>query len=157
MKRTILGVLFFLIFSVLAYSFIHYFWGHGNVLTIRRISLEVELAHNDYLRKEGLMGRTELDWNKGMLFIFPEENIQSFWMKNTLIPLSVAFIKNDGEIIQITHMQPDHFDGKLDTYSSQEKVRYALETNMGWFEKNGIQVGDVVHFSYSIKKMKGEY
>lgn len=164
MKRTLFILHYsfnlFLIFSalcVVGYYFMKISFGHQYVLTIRGVSLEVEVAHNDYLRKVGLMGRTQLDWDKGMLFIFPESAIQSFWMKNTVIPLSIAFINTQGKITEIFHMQPDRWDGNLATYSSKEKVNYALETNMGWFEKNGIMPGDAVHFSRAIQKMKAEY
>ncbi|MBI2646736.1 MAG: DUF192 domain-containing protein [Deltaproteobacteria bacterium] len=102
------------------------------------------------------MGRQYLDMDQGMLFIFREEDIQSFWMKNTLIPLSIAFIKANGKIIQIAKMAPDKWDGKLANTISKEKVKYALEVNQGWFDQNGIREGDTLHLSYSIKKLPVE-
>jgi len=103
-----------------------------------RVELEVEIADDDRERQRGLMERTELAENAGMLFVFEQEQQLSFWMKNTLIPLSVAYIDSDGRIIDIQDMEP------LDTTShpSAEPARYALEVNQGFYEERGIEVGD---------------
>ena len=94
----------------------------------------------------GLMNRDALGSDDGMLFIFPQEQILSFWMKNTLIPLSIAFIKIDGRIVQINSMKPY----SLDSHFSHEKVKYALEMNDGWFTKHGVDVGDLVRIPLTL-------
>ena len=94
-------------------------------------------------RAVGLMDRKHLGKEEGMLFIFEEEGYHSFWMKNTLIPLSIAFIDKEGRIVKITDMKPL----TLTSHPPPKPVLYALEMNKGWFFKNGIKVGDVVRFS----------
>jgi hypothetical protein len=142
----------FLILIWLAYYFIERPASGRYFLTIDGSTLEVEIADNPYLRRQGLMGRQLLSENRGVLFIFPMEVIQKFWMKNTIIPLSIAFIRNDGHISQILQMKPDSWNGILPEYRSNEKVRLALEVNQGWFEKRGIQTGHKIYFSHSIQK-----
>ena len=100
-------------------------------------SLIVEVASDDSSRKLGLMNRESLPESRGMLFMFRTVREQSFWMKNTLIPLSIAFISDEGEILQIEHMKPNDLNGT----GSKHKVQYALEVNKGWFERHGIVPG----------------
>jgi uncharacterized membrane protein (UPF0127 family) len=87
------------------------------------------------------MYRRSLGENEGMLFIYDSPRMLSFWMKNTRIPLSVAFLDGSGKIVQIEHMRP--YDS-ITRHSSSRPVQYALEMNRGWFERNGVGVGDVV-------------
>ena len=103
-----------------------------------RTEVEVEIADDDNERQRGLMGRTELAENAGMLFVYEAEQPRSFWMKDTLIPLSIAYISAEGWIVDIQDMQP------LDetSYPSAEPAKYALEVNQGFFRERGIQVGD---------------
>jgi uncharacterized membrane protein (UPF0127 family) len=89
------------------------------------------------------MGRKHLAKNEGMLFIFERQDYHGFWMKDTLIPLSIAFIDKDGRIVSITDMKP----GTLDSHIPPRPVLYALEMNKGWFSSHGIKTGDVVKFS----------
>lgn len=103
--------------------------------------LKVELADTWELRARGLMHRTELCQQCGMLFQFEQERLISMWMKNTLIPLDVAYFKQDGEIIDIRQMQP--LD--LTSVPSSEPVYYALEMNQGWFAANGVKEGDYIN------------
>jgi uncharacterized protein len=103
----------------------------------------VEVAKTVEERAVGLMGRTSLGKEEGMFFIFEDEGIHGFWMKNTLLPLSIAFIDREGKIIWIADMQPL----TLSTHNPPGPVLYALEMNKGWFAKNGIKVGDMVRFS----------
>ena len=156
MKKNLLTVLIFVFLAVAIYFFVEVPFSKKHIVIIRGASLEVEVAHNEYLRKAGLMGRSYLDMDQGMLFVFPQEDIQSFWMKNTLIPLSIAFIKANGKIIQISKMVPDKWNGKLANTISRERVKYALEVNQNWFENNEIKEGDTLHFSRSIKKLSVE-
>lgn len=156
MSRKLLTAFVFILLAIGIYFFVEVPFSKKHIVTVRGASLEVEVAHNTYLRKAGLMGRQYLDIDQGMLFVFPQEDIQSFWMRNTLIPLSIAFIKANGKIVQIAKMAPDKWDGKLANTVSKEKVKYALEVNQGWFEHNGIKEGDRLYFSRSIKKLPVE-
>jgi uncharacterized membrane protein (UPF0127 family) len=112
-------------------------------LYIHHKEIWVEVAKTPEERSLGLMGRKHLAQDEGMLFIFEAEDYHSFWMKNTLIPLSIAFIDRDDRIVWVTDMKPL----TLDSHVPPKPVLYALEMNQGWFSKNGIKVGDVVRFS----------
>jgi uncharacterized protein len=105
-----------------------------------RVPVEVEIADTEAERQTGLMGRTILPEDAGMLFVFEGEQTLSFWMKDTLIPLSIAYIDSQGRIVDIQHMQP------LDEtpHISVAPAQYALEVNQGFFEERGITVGDTV-------------
>ena len=105
-----------------------------------RTQVEVEIADDTAEQRRGLMERTELAENAGMLFVFDREAPRSFWMRNTLIPLSIAYIASDGRIVDIQDMQP------LDdtSHPSAEPAQYALEVNQGFFAERGIEVGNVV-------------
>jgi uncharacterized protein len=102
--------------------------------------LKVEVAATDADREKGLMFRRSLGANEGMLFIFTEPEYHSMWMKNTLIPLSVAFVDKEGVILNILDMEPQ----TLDTHMSAGPSIYAIETNKGWFAQKGIKAGDRV-------------
>ena len=102
--------------------------------------LKVELAASDPQRTQGLMFRKSLGKNEGMLFVFDEIEYHSMWMKNTLIPLSVAFVDAKGEILNVLDMEPL----TLDTHTAAGPARYAIETNKGWFAEKGIKAGDKV-------------
>ncbi|MCL2600563.1 MAG: DUF192 domain-containing protein [Treponema sp.] len=104
------------------------------------VSLVAELAITDQERATGLMHRTGLPDGEGMLFVFGRYQRLSFWMKNTVIPLSIAFITSDGSITEIRDMRP--LD--LTPVVSTRYVRYALEVPQGWFGRVGIRPGDVV-------------
>ncbi|MCF6158179.1 MAG: DUF192 domain-containing protein [wastewater metagenome] len=121
-------------------------------MSIGGIELEVELAITPEEHTRGLMHRTTLKNNEGMLFIFPKETVLSFWMKNTSIPLSIAFIKADGRIIQIESMKPY----SLDTHISKEKVMYALEMKDGWFKTHNVGEGDRVKIP-TMRRAGSEY
>lgn len=107
-------------------------------LKVGKADIFVEVAATPAEREQGLMNRDSLGWNRGMLFVFPEEEPMSFWMKNTLIPLSIAFAGTDGVITQITDMKPL----TENTHRSSKPGRFALEMNQGWFQDRGVQVGD---------------
>jgi uncharacterized membrane protein (UPF0127 family) len=104
------------------------------------VSLAVELARTNEERARGLMGRKSLRDGEGMLFMFERDETLSFWMKDTVIPLSIAFIASDGRITEIRDMRP--LD--LSAVQSRRSVRYALEVPQGWFERTGIRTGDVL-------------
>jgi len=104
------------------------------------IAVTVEVSDSPEERMKGLMFRRTLDWNEGMFFVFDKEETLSFWMLNTPVPLSIAFIDDDGVIIDIQDMDP--YDATR--YRSKGRARYALEMNRGWFTMNGICVGERV-------------
>ncbi len=99
--------------------------------------IRAEIASSPQERATGLMFRTSLEPNHGMLFVFPEKAGHCFWMRNTLIPLSIAFLDDDGTIVNIVDMQP-HSEA---SHCPLRAVRHALEMEQGWFAKRGIQPG----------------
>jgi uncharacterized membrane protein (UPF0127 family) len=102
--------------------------------------VKAELARTPEERSQGLMFRKRLADGEGMLFIFERDEALSFWMKNTLIPLSIAFIASDGRIIDIKDMRP--LD--LSSVKSSRSVRYALEVPQGWFNRVNVRPGDKI-------------
>lgn len=99
-----------------------------------------ELAETTATRSAGLMYRTHLPENNGMLFVFPESGVHCMWMKDTVIPLSVVFLDETKKIINLAAMVP----GTLTPHCSAGASKYALEMNIGWFEKRRIKAGDAV-------------
>lgn len=116
-------------------------------IKINEISLSVELADEAHERALGLMYRQELCEQCGMLFRFERIRVASIWMKNTYIPLDVAFINAFGRITDIKALEPQD----LTSVPSSVPVLYALEMNQGWFAKNGIKVGDTVEIPQHLK------
>jgi hypothetical protein len=110
-------------------------------------ALEVELAATPDARVCGLSNRVALPDNSGMLFIYPTLRLRTFWMKNTFIPLSIAFLDDSGLVISIQHMTPMQTDER---YRSPQSVRYALEVNQSWFAEHGIGVGDIVEMKLPV-------
>ena len=100
-------------------------------------NINAELASTPQQREIGLMFRTAMPANDGMLFAFEQPGQQCFWMRNTLIPLSVAFIGDDGSVVNIDDMKPRTDD----SHCSAKPVRFVLEMNEGWFAKRGIKAG----------------
>jgi uncharacterized protein len=111
----------------------------------RTIKLTIQVADTPKKREKGLMFVEKLPKNEGMLFVFPVKTYDGFWMKNTLIPLSIAFLDSDGKILRILDMVPCKED-ECPTYDPELSYYYALEVNLGWFEKNQIKEGDFVQF-----------
>ena len=99
--------------------------------------ITAELASTPEQREIGLMFRPSMGANDGMLFVFDRAGQQCFWMKNTLIPLSVAFVADDGSSVNVEAMKPQTLDG----HCSTQPVRFVLEMNDGWFAKRGIKPG----------------
>ncbi|HZX27288.1 MAG TPA: DUF192 domain-containing protein [Telluria sp.] len=102
--------------------------------------IQAEVALNDQQRQQGLMFRDKMAQNAGMVFVFDDLNQQCMWMKNTLLPLSVAFIDAEGKIVNIEDMQPQ----TLDNHCSAKPVKFALEMNLGWFAKRHIKPGTLI-------------
>ena len=107
----------------------------------REAVLPVEIARTPEARAQGLMGRERLGANAGMLFVYEDDARRFFWMKNTLIPLSLAFIDKRGEVLEIIHLQPHRPGTRIPSYRSRNKVRRVLEVNQGWFLRNGFGLG----------------
>ena len=109
-------------------------------VNIEKLLSNMEIADNYSKRKKGLMYRDNIDKDFGMLFIWDKEEIQCMWMKNTSIPLSIAFIKEEGVISDIYNLYP------FSTLSvcSTDEVKYALEVNRGWFKEKEINRGDTL-------------
>jgi len=99
--------------------------------------IQVQLAQNFEQRQIGLMWRKEMPQNEGMLFIFEQPAEQCFWMRNTLLPLTAAFVADDGTIVNLVDMKPMSDD----SHCSKKPVRFVLEMNQAWFAKRNIQAG----------------
>lgn len=112
------------------------------IISVDGIDIEVEIADDTDSRRTGLMNRKFMEENHGMLFVFESDQKLSFWMKNTLIPLSIAYVSSTGIIMEIYDMKPE----SLRPVESINSVRYALEMNKGWFENNGVNTGDFIDF-----------
>jgi uncharacterized protein len=108
----------------------------------KRVEVLVEIADGPFERMRGLMYRTALGRDRGMLFVYEEEQELSFWMRNTFIPLSIAFIDSERRIVDIQNMRP--LDDRPPHYVSSEPAQYALEVNRGFFEQRDVIVGDRV-------------
>jgi uncharacterized protein len=116
----------------------------GPQLNLQRIKIsagmhqiDTQLAMTPIERQIGLMNRPSMPAHEGMLFVFDEPTRQCFWMKNTLLPLTAAFVADDGTIVNLVDMKPQ----TLDSHCSTKDVRYVLEMNQGWFAKRGIKAG----------------
>jgi uncharacterized membrane protein (UPF0127 family) len=99
--------------------------------------IDVQLAMTPEQRSTGLMYRREMPQQEGMLFVFEQPAPQCFWMKNTLLPLTAAFVADDGTITNLADMKPQ----TTNSHCSTKPVRYVLEMNQGWFSKRGIKAG----------------
>ncbi|MBI4972185.1 MAG: DUF192 domain-containing protein [Candidatus Omnitrophica bacterium] len=136
MKQILIALLIFLIL------------GNGCALSsepkskirIKETVLTVEWARSDAEKTKGLQGRFFLGEDEGMIFDYGQEKMLSFWMKDTHIPLSIAFIDSKGVIQEIANMKPN----SEEPHRSAKKVRYALEVNQGWFDRHHVQVGDYI-------------
>lgn len=99
--------------------------------------IDAQVAASPEQRSTGLMFRKDMPPSEGMLFVFEQASVQCFWMKNTLLPLSAAFVADDGTIVNLADMKPQ----TTDSHCSTQPVRYVLEMNQGWFGKKGIKAG----------------
>jgi uncharacterized membrane protein (UPF0127 family) len=99
--------------------------------------IQAQVAATPQERAVGLMFRKDMPVNEGMLFAFEQPSEQCFWMKNTLLPLTAAFVSDDGTIVNLADMQPQ----SLASHCSTKPVRFVLEMNKGWFDKRGLKAG----------------
>lgn len=111
----------------------------------RSLFIDVELARSEDEQALGLMFREKMEMNQGMLFIFPKQEIRSFWMKNTIISLDMLFVTEDLKIVTI-HKGTIPFAEK--SYTSSEPVKYVIEVNAGYCDQNNIKTGDKVQLNY---------
>jgi uncharacterized membrane protein (UPF0127 family) len=102
--------------------------------------IHAEVAATEAQRQQGLMYRKKMEPNEGMIFLFGAPATVCMWMKNTHIPLSVAFLDDDGKIVNIEDMQPN----TTDSHCARKTVRYALEMNLGWFKQKNIKPGAMI-------------
>ncbi len=109
--------------------------------------IQAELAADDATRQRGLMFRTHMPAEQGMLFVFEQKQTHCMWMRNTLLPLSVAFLDDEGKIINIENMAPQ----TENNHCASRPARYALEMNQGWFKTRNAQAGQ------EIRGVKGLY
>lgn len=120
-------------------------WAQGNPqMHLQRVELSagmhrinVQVAASPQERQIGLMHRREMPQHEGMLFVFEQPATQCFWMRNTLLPLTAAFVADDGTIVNLADMKPE----TEDSHCSARPVRYVLEMNLGWFAKKGVKAG----------------
>ena len=99
--------------------------------------IDAQVAQTQEQRSIGLMYRTEMPQHEGMLFVFEQPATQCFWMKNTVLPLTAAFVADDGTIVNLADMKPQ----TTDSHCSDKPVRYVLEMHQGWFAKKGLKAG----------------
>ncbi len=99
--------------------------------------IDAQVAQTPEQRQVGLMFRKDMPQSEGMIFVFDQPTRQCFWMKNTLLPLTAAFVADDGTIVNMADMKPQ----TLESHCSDQPVRYVLEMNKGWFAKKGIKAG----------------
>ena len=122
-----------------------------NTVSINGKKINVEIAKTDAEREKGLMNRNQLDADSGMLFVFEKAEIQTFWMKNTLIPLDIIWINSSplgvNKIVEITTLDPDS-PSYTPQYTPENKANYVLELNAGAVNENGFKIGDKVKINY---------
>ena len=123
------------------------------VLVIEGVKLVVEMAESPEAHSRGLMERQSLSEDEGMLFVFEKEQILSFWMKNTYIPLSIGFFDRNKNLIEVLDMDPPRslLEKEMKKYESKAPARYALEVKQGWFKRKGLVPGKVKPFELRAK------
>ena len=139
--------------KLLSFSFLIFFnisAESKNFIFLEKYLSQIEIVSDPQDRKTGLMNRESLPDDSGMIFVWDRSKVQCMWMKNTSIPLSVAYIEGTGEIIDIYDMVPL----SRKSVCSRKPALYALEVNQGWFEKNELYVGDFINISSVIQNAK---
>ncbi len=109
-----------------------------------KAKIDIQIAASDFDRELGLMYRKHMDENQGMLFVFPQEDIQNFWMRNTFIPLDMIFVNSKNQIVTIQHATQTLSD---QTYSSTAPAQYVIEVNLNFTDKFNIKVGDKINWT----------
>lgn len=118
-------------------------------ISIQGKIITVELADNEEKSQLGLMYRTKLNENEGMLFVFDDESVKKFWMKNTFIPLSIGFFDRNKTLVDVQDMEPvkSELQTNIPSYESKKPAKYALEVTRGWYKKHKIKLGSKFSFS----------
>jgi uncharacterized membrane protein (UPF0127 family) len=124
-----------------------------NKLRVGGIVVSVEVASTEMAREKGLMFRESLPRDGGMLFIYPHPRTLSFWMRNTLIPLSIAFFDDDGVIVNTLEMKPGI---EVPPYRSEKPCRFALEMATHWFSDHGVKAGDRIEIPAHLLQLQAE-
>jgi uncharacterized protein len=106
-------------------------------LSAGMFQIDAQVAQSSEQHSTGLMFRREMPQHEGMLFVFEQPTVQCFWMMNTLLPLTAAFVADDGTVVNLADMKPQ----TTDSHCSEKPVRFVLEMNQGWFAKKGIKAG----------------
>jgi len=138
MKGIFLGIMFFFVLNCVQVKQ----EPPKKIVKIKDSIVNVELAQTPSQRQTGLMFRTNMLTNQGMLFIFDKPEVPSFYMKDTLIPLDILFVNSKGKVVSIQSMAPLN---EIKLYSPDEPIIWALEVNLGWAKKHKIQIGDKVY------------
>lgn len=153
-KRPFYWISVFLVISLTAiiiYQQYNNFVGENTIIIYTgagKTRIRVEYAATAEKQKQGLVGRASLPKNSGMIFIFPDEKIREFWMKDVLIPLDIIFINTNGRINEIVTIKPCIEDVETcPIYTSKEPARFAIEVNVGFTAKNRIIEGDILEIS----------
>jgi len=128
---------FFLVFFISSNTF------SADEIKINNLLSNIEVASNPNDRRKGLMFRKSLPEDHGMFFVWEYRKRQCMWMRNTYIPLNVAYIDTKGKILEIYEMLPL----SEDSICSKKRVKYALEVNLDWFKRNNVQVGDQINIT----------
>ena len=156
-KHYILGlIIIFLIFLFVGLSFNKKCEKKDDsicLIPFNNLSLTVKIAYSKERQAQGLMNVKKLKDNEGMIFVYDEPSYLSFWMKNTLIPLSIAFVEADGRIAEIYDMKVEgnKKDYEFPVYQSPTMVRYAIEAPLGWFTLNNIEKNDLINIPKELK------
>lgn len=146
-RKIYVALLFTLIALLLFVAIFNLKQKKENSVIINGKKILIEIADSEEERSKGLMFRTSLKENSGMLFIFNEPSPKRFWMKNTLIPLDIVFIDENKRIIHVETAQPCTMD-PCQIYASKESALYVLEVNAGFFERNNIKIGDKIEINF---------
>lgn len=141
-KSTVLGLSLATAFLAVSFSASAQQPAHFPVISLNAgiHVIHAEVAAREAERQQGLMFREKMGPNEGMVFLFEGPASVCMWMKNTLIPLSVAFLDENGKIVNIEDMQPQ----TTDSHCAKKPIRYALEMNQGWFRQKNLKPGSVI-------------
>lgn len=144
MNKFHITLIIILVLSILSIYFINLQKGNKNdnlnEVCFKSTCFQVEIADNSQLRQQGLMYRTQLDADKGMFFIFDEEGIYPFWMKNTLIPLDIIWINENKEVVYIENKAQPCKQDICKSYNPNKEAKYVLEINAGLSDKIGLKI-----------------
>ena len=122
-------------------------------LSVQNNIMNLKVAYSSQSQSRGLMFVEHLKENEGMIFVYDREHYMSFWMKNTLIPLSIAFVRYNGQIVDIYKMYPEPYasDSDLTRYSSSSACLYGIEMPINWFQNHNVKVGDYIKIPNALK------